>query len=272
MVNPVRFGKANERPVRGVVAPEAGSGAQGDEAEGVAKDSSSPAPAGGRRGDPLETRGHHNRPVAKLLYRASTIIKLDRKHPGLRALVDERMRQRIPHVQVRKEILERYGERVTASVLSNYWQRQAGPEELEIRAAYKQAHGVAEALLEEAEKHPGSDAWKIVSALIEAYIFNERQKLGEADVMELVTEQRRRKELEIKRGHLEVAIGKLENEKKDLDDRLEAGRAQREQVLRAVQTAEAAAREGDPFNPEDVYAKIAAVISGEGAAEERIEQ
>jgi hypothetical protein len=233
----------------------------------MAKNSSSPATAG----TPLGTRGRHRRPLAKLLYRASTIIKLDRKHPGLRALVDERMRQRIPHVEVRKEILERYGERVSRAVLSNYWQRQAGPEELEIRAAYKQARGLAETLIEEAQQHPGSDAWKIVTALIEGYIFNERSKLGEADVMDLVTEQRRRKELEIKRGHLEVAIGKLENEKKDLDARLDAGRAQRDQVLAAVQTAEAAARDGDPFNPADVYAKIAAVIAGDGMAEERVE-
>jgi hypothetical protein len=213
----------------------------------------------------------HRRPDAKLFYRASGIIRLDRQHPGLRDLVDLRLRQRVPQVEVIKELAARFGVKVSRDVLSKYWQRQAGPEELEIRRAYKDARALAQAVLEEAKEHPGNDAWKIATALLEAHIFTERKRLEEADVMQLMTEQRRRQELEIKRGHLEVALGKLENEKKELDERLEAGRAQREQILGAVQTAEAAARDGDPFNPEDVYAKIAAVIAGDGAAEERVE-
>jgi hypothetical protein len=215
--------------------------------------------------------GSHRKPEARLHYRASVIIKLDRKHPGLRSLVDERLKQRVPQAAILKEIEKRFGERLSDSVLSRYWTRQVGPQELELRQTVREMQALAQVVMEEARKNPGSDAWKLVGSLVEMYIFESRYKLGEADVMALLAEQRHRKELEIKRGHLEVAVQKLENEKKDLDARLEADRAARDQILGTVKNAESALAEGQPFDPADVLQKIAAVIgTGEGL-EERVE-
>jgi len=131
---------------------------------------------------------------------------------------------------------------------------------------------LAHVVMEEARKNPGSDAWKLVGSLVEMYIYESRFKLGEADVMALLAEQRRRKELEIKRGHLEVAVQKLENDKKKLDSKLEADRTRRDQILGTVKHAESALAEGQPFDPAEVLQKIAAVIGTSEGLEERVEK
>jgi len=210
--------------------------------------------------------------VGKLIYRASQIIKLDRKHPGLRSLVDEMLKQRVPQAEILKEIEKRFGERVSDDVLSRYWMGQVGPQELELRRTVRDMQALAQVVVEEARKNPGSDAYKLVGALVEMYIVESRYKLGEADVMALLAEQRRRKEVEIKRGHLEVAVQKLENEKKELDARLEADRTRRDQILGTVKHAESALAEGQPFDPADVLQKIAAVIGTSGGLDERVEK
>ena len=221
---------------------------------------------------PWPIPGRHRKSGTKQYYRFSEIIKLDRKHPGLRSLVDERLKQRVPQRAILKELEKRYGERVSETVLSHYWTRQVGPQELELRRTVREMQGLAHVVMEEARKNPGSDAWKLVGSLVEMYIYESRFKLGEADVMALLAEQRRRKEVEIKRGHLEVAVQKLENEKKELDARLEADRTRRDQILGTVKNAESALAEGHLFDPADAFRKIAAVIgTGEGP-EERVEK
>jgi len=62
-------------------------------------------------------------------YRRTKIEELGEKHPGLRRFVEERQRRRESWRVIAAEVFERWGETVSAQVLSNFYRLRVFPKE-----------------------------------------------------------------------------------------------------------------------------------------------
>jgi hypothetical protein len=60
-------------------------------------------------------------------YRRTRIEELGEKHPGLPDFVEEQQRRRVRHRQIVAAILERWNERVSDQVLSNFYRLRIWP-------------------------------------------------------------------------------------------------------------------------------------------------
>jgi hypothetical protein len=62
-------------------------------------------------------------------YHLTKIEQLGQKHPGLRELVEQRQRRRVSWRLIAAEVFERWGETVSAQVLSNFYRLRVFPKE-----------------------------------------------------------------------------------------------------------------------------------------------
>lgn len=68
-------------------------------------------------------------PSSGRFYRKTKIELLGEKHPGLRDFVEEQQRRRVRHRQIAAALLERWNERVSDQVLSNFYRLRVWPKE-----------------------------------------------------------------------------------------------------------------------------------------------
>lgn len=125
------------------------------------------------------------------------IDRLDVRHPGLRARVEELTRRRVHREEIARQLREEFGVDISINAIRRYWEAHVRPEEEAEAAAYRQARGQARALLEEMKADPKLDAAQIAELMLANQIVKDRTKLGEADIMDLYKEQRERRKLEL---------------------------------------------------------------------------
>ncbi len=117
----------------------------------------------------------------------------------------------------------------------------------------------------EAHERPQSDAAQIIETLITNALIEQKEKIAQADVALLITEQRKRTELhsriKIARARLRLALLAARNEARIL-------REQRAQVQ--VLVAQAAAP--PDVDPTTIFRKISEIVGVGQLLEERIEQ
>lgn len=135
----------------------------------------------------------------EVAYDKSRIVRLDARHPGLRALVEDRLRRRIDQREIVRELARRFGVRISATSIRRFWKRVVRPEEEAEAEAFRQARAQAKALIAEMKADPKLDAAKIAEIMLANQIVKDRLKLGEADIMALYREQREREKLELQR-------------------------------------------------------------------------
>lgn len=209
--------------------------------------------------------------TARLFYRATGIEVLDQAHPGLKALVEECLSKRVPHGEIVRQAKEKFQVELSSAGIRRHWQRRVQPEEIRFLELLGKTNTKAAMVRREAARFPNGDASKIIEALISQQIIEDQLKLGEADIMKLAAEQRLRKRLEFEQERLKLVADRAREEQKLAEARLAEEQSRQASVRGVVENAEAAARDGQPFDPGDVYAKISAVIAGDGAVEERVE-
>lgn len=127
----------------------------------------------------------------------SRVDRLDARHKGLRAFVEDLLRRRVRQGEIARRVRKRFGVRLSTNTLSRYFLSRIQPQENAEAEAYRQAHAQARALLEEMKADPSLDAAQIAELMLAAQIFRDRSKLAEADIMDLYREQRERKKLEL---------------------------------------------------------------------------
>lgn len=127
----------------------------------------------------------------------SRVDRLDARHKGLRAFVEDLLRRRVCQGEITRRVRKRFGVRLSTHTLSRYFLTRIQPQENAEAEAYRQAHAQARALLEEMKADPSLDAAQIAELLLAAQIFRDRSKLAEADIMDLYREQRERRKLEL---------------------------------------------------------------------------
>ncbi len=201
-------------------------------------------------------------------YRLSLIERLDMDHPGLKDFVDESLRRRLPQRQISRRVQERFGVEVPQPAISSYWSGRFRYQEAVARTSWQKAGDQCETLIDEMLADPDGDAAEIVKKMVVQGIVNQKERLNEVDVMLLITEQRKRQELEhkmaIEWARLQVQIEKLEHEKLQLE-----GKQARVGAL--VRAAGEGGAEGKSFDPGEALKKISEVIGVGAAPEERIE-
>jgi hypothetical protein len=69
------------------------------------------------------------RPMSAPFYRRTKVEELDGKHPGLRRFVEKRQQRRVSYQIIAAEILQKWGERISAQALSNFFIRRVWPKE-----------------------------------------------------------------------------------------------------------------------------------------------
>ncbi len=201
-------------------------------------------------------------------YRLSLIERLEMDHPGLKDFVDESLRRRLPQRQISRRVQERFGVEVPQPAISSYWSGRFRYQEAVARTSWQKAGDQYEVLKEQMLADPDSDAAEIVKRLVVQGIVNQKERLDEVDVMLLITEQRKRQELEhkiaIDWGKLQVQFQKLEHEKCQLAEK-------QDRVGALVREAVEAGAQGRPFDPGEALKKISQVIGVGAPMEERIE-
>ncbi len=117
----------------------------------------------------------------------------------------------------------------------------------------------------EAQQRPQSDAAQIIETLITNALIDQKEKIAQADVALLITEQRKRTELhsriKVARARLRLALLKARNEARIL-------REQRAQVQVLIATA---AAPPPHFDPHQAFRKISEIVGVGQPLEERIE-
>ena len=209
--------------------------------------------------------------LARRLYQATGVETLDRAHTGLKDFVETSLDKHVPHREISRLAKKRFRVRLSSGGIARHWKRRVLPEEEKVRGLIRESKAKAKVVRAEAARFPRGDASKIIEALISQQIIEDKLKLGQADILKLAAEQRLRKRLELEQGRLKLAARRARDEQKLSEARLEQERQKRASLQGVVEGAEAAARAGQPFDPAEVYAKIAAVITGGEAMEERIE-
>ena len=127
----------------------------------------------------------------------SRVDRLDARHTGLRAFVEDLLRRRVRQGEVTRRVRKRFGVRLSTHTLSRYFLSRIQPQENAEAEAYRQAHAQARALLEEMKADPSLDAAQIAEMMLANQIVKDRTKLAEADIMDLYKDQRERKKLEL---------------------------------------------------------------------------
>ena len=154
-------------------------------------------------------------------YRLLKLEELDRKHPGLLGQVKLWYANHSTHTRVASLIWELYNEEVSIGACANYYQLRIWEEQEKDRASYREARNKVKVLLEEQKEDPACDAAKIIEAFALEGVLQQQGQLAEQDVMKLLAELRKWKQLEadkeIEAGKLEVARQTAENEKKALE-------------------------------------------------------
>lgn len=201
-------------------------------------------------------------------YRITLIERLDMDHPGLKDFVDESLRRRLPQRQISRRVQERFGVEVPQPAISSYWSGRFRYQEAVTRTSWQKAGDQYETLKEQMLADPDSDAAEIVKRLVVQGIVNQKERLDEVDVMLLITEQRRRQELEekmaIEWAKLQVQLQKAENEKRRLEEK-------QARVGAVVREAGEAGAQDKSFDPGEALKKISEVIGVGAPMEERIE-
>ncbi len=207
-----------------------------------------------------------------IFYRRTKIHELDRKHPGLKEMVEKMMDQRVALTEIAEKIGIRYGEKISSAAVQRYWAHLVKPGEERFREFVEKSKAQAKALIEEAEEDPNCDAAKMIDTFVHNQIIEDKLRLGEADIMQLLAEQRKRRQLEIERKKLRLAVEKGDRERRKLESDLDRERKKQVQVSSVVEEARAAACNGQSFDAAGVLAKISAVIGTANEPEERVEQ
>ena len=150
----------------------------------------------------MVSHGHHS--TRPRLYRRSIILRLEEKHPGLRAMVEDLLRRRHPMRDIARQIKERSGVGVSYPSVRCFWKAFVAPQERADAEALRGARAQVKALLDEVKADPNVDATKIIELLLTNQIVRDRLKLGEADIMALYREQREREKLDLQRRALSL--------------------------------------------------------------------
>ncbi len=190
-------------------------------------------------------------------YRPTRIEQLEGEHAGLKKFAEELMAARRRFVDVRAAIKAKFGVDIPANTLRNHWQRRARVEERAERDA-----GI---LLRAAAKNPGSDDYKIATTHLAQAIKDGRVKLDDADIMQMMAEQRQRLALELR-------AEQLMQEKAKLEILVERERAKVGKTAEILRSAQDDMKAGKAFDAAEALKKISAVIGVGGPLEERVEK
>jgi hypothetical protein len=163
------------------------------------------SPQDGRPADAPAAKRRKPRTRHAVTYRSTSFVdRLDTRHHGLRAMVENLLRRRFPHAEIAQRVSEHFGVKVSRPSISRFWAAQVRPELGAETAAYRQAHAQARALLEEMKADPSLDAVQIAELMLAAQIFRDHSKLAEADILDLYKEQRERQKLELQSRELRL--------------------------------------------------------------------
>ncbi len=139
-----------------------------------------------------------------MTYSTLKVDRLEGRHPGLRALVENRLRRRFDQREIAREVERQFGVKISASSIHRFWVGVVQLQEQAEAETYRQARAQAKALLEEMKADPDLSATQIAEILLANQIVKDRLKLGEADIMALYREQREREKLELQRRAFEL--------------------------------------------------------------------
>jgi Protein of unknown function (DUF3486) len=171
-------------------------------------------------------------------YRQTRVEELDREHPGLETFVRELMKLGTPYFKIHEQVMERFGVEIGVSTLQSYWRRRFNPDLEAERHEYRKAKAQVDVLVSECGADPDKDATQILALLVRSAIFKQQEKLEEADVMKLLAEERKRQEVEIQRGQLQVALTNAETAKKEAEAKAARLEKERDAVKEAIGGAE----------------------------------
>lgn len=188
-------------------------------------------------------------------YRATKIEELDRKHPGLRACVEEQYAQHTTHTEIVAMLFEMFDlgeDKVSVQNVSNHYKLRWWPRQNQELAAWREARNRYRILQEEQAKDPECDGARIIETLVTSGIVAQQACLAAADPLKLLAEQRKR--LELAQHAQEIGIEKLrvENEKKALELKVQQLERERDEERKEI----AGVVSDEKASPEDVRRKI----------------
>jgi hypothetical protein len=173
-------------------------------------------------------------------YRATKVELLDREFPGLKDFVDAQLAASVSLVEICSLVEELYGEKckVNPQTMSNYYRLVWWKEHNADIESWRNAKNQFRVLKEEATKDPNCDSAQMIELLTINGIVQQREQIAATDPLKLMAELRRTREsvgnFAIEKAKIDLDKGRLENEKKALELKVEQLERQRAHEHKAI--------------------------------------